>query len=258
MIRALAFLIAVFSGFPSQTIAADTQPITVLAAASLTDVLQQAAKDYESATGMHVRFAFAGSMTLARQIEASKGADLFISADSESMDYLESRGLLMPGTRSDLLRNSLILIAPADSTIRLIIAPGMPIAGALHGGRLAIADPASVPAGRYGKEALTALGVWDSVKDRLAPGEDVRATLAYVARGEAPLGIVYATDARLERRVKAIGTFPPSSHAPIVYPAALIAGGNPEAARFLAYLKGRQATSVFANFGFAPVAAGFR
>lgn len=258
MFRVLVLLIAVVVWPTSQAIAADAGTITVLAAASLTDALQQAGKDYESATGVHIRFAFAGSMTLARQIEASKGADLFISADADSMDYLAARGLLTPGTRIDLLRNALVLIAPADSNVKLAIAPGMPIAAALHGGRLAIADPASVPAGRYGEEALKALGVWDSVKDRLAPGEDVRATLAYVARGETPLGIVYATDARAEKRVKIVGTFPYSSHRPIVYPAALIAGGNPAAARFLAYLKGPRAGSILAGFGFAPAAGASR
>jgi molybdate transport system substrate-binding protein len=231
--------------------AAQTDTITVLAAASLTDALQAVGTTYEAATGTRVRFAFASSMTLARQIEASAGADVFISADIPSMDYLDSRGLLQPGTRSDLLRNSLVLIAPANSEVSLTIGPGMELAAALKGGRLALADPASVPAGRYGEGALKALGVWDSVKDRLAPGEDVRATLAYVARGETPLGIVYATDARIDRRVKVVGTFPPSSHAPIVYPAALVKGGKPAAARFLAYLRGPEAGAIFTRYGFS-------
>lgn len=248
MIRALVvLLLAVLSG-PA---VAQTKPITVLAAASLTDALQEIGPKYESQTGTKVRFAFAGSMTLARQIEASAGADLFISADVPSMDYLDSRGLLVPGTRSGLLTNSLVLIAPVNSTVKLAIRPDMPIAAALEGGRLALADPMSVPAGRYGEEALKALGVWDSVKDRLASGEDVRAALAYVARGETPLGIVYATDARVEKRVRIVGTFPASSHAPIVYPAALVKGGNPNAARFLAYLKGPEAHAVFVRFGFS-------
>jgi molybdate transport system substrate-binding protein len=248
MIRALAFLLLVLIGGPAF---AQTQPVTVLAAASLTDALQANGAKYEAQTGTKLRFAFAGSMTLARQIEASAGADLFISADVPSMDYLDSRRLLVPGTRSDLLANSLVLIAPANSLVKLTIAPDMPIAAALHGGRLALADPMSVPAGRYAEEALKSLGVWDSIKDRLAPGEDVRAALAYVARGEAPLGIVYATDARIDKRVRIAGTFPPSSHAPIVYPAALIKGGNPNAARFLAYLKGPEARAIFARFGFS-------
>jgi molybdate transport system substrate-binding protein len=163
--------------------------------ASLTNVC--ASESAEAATGKKVVFSFAASMILAKQIEASAGADMFISADSESMDYLQDRNLIAKPTRTNLLGNRLVLVAPADSKIRLSIAPRFKLAEALQGGRLALATVDSVPAGRYGKAALTALGVWDSVKDHLAQGEDVRATLAYVARGEAPLGIVYATDARI-------------------------------------------------------------
>ncbi|HEY4264613.1 MAG TPA: molybdate ABC transporter substrate-binding protein [Micropepsaceae bacterium] len=224
--------------------------ITVLAAASLTDVMQQIGKDYQAATGKWAEFSFAGSMTLAKQIEASAGADMFISADSESMDYLDRKNLIARTTRTNLLANSLVLIAPAGSKTTLRIAPGFKLADALMGGRLALADIASVPAGRYGKAALTTLGVWDSVKDHLAQGEDVRATLAYVARGEAPLGIVYATDARVEPKVRVAGTFPENTHEPIVYPVALTKDAKPDAATFLAYLKSGKARPVLERAGF--------
>jgi molybdate transport system substrate-binding protein len=224
--------------------------VTVLAAASLTNVMQDIGKNYEAATGQRVVFSFAGSMILAKQIEASAGADVFISADTDSMDYLQRKNLIAAATRADLFGNSLVLIAPAESKTALTIAPGFDIAGALRGGRLAIANPETVPAGRYGREALTALGAWDRVKDRLAQGEDVRATLAYVARGEAPLGIVYATDARIEPKVRVVGTFPRETHAPIVYPAALTKDAKPAAAAFLAYLKGPAAGAILQREGF--------
>jgi molybdate transport system substrate-binding protein len=232
----------------------ETGSITVFAAASLTDVMQEVGKRYEASTGKHVAFSFAGSMILARQIEASAGVDLFISADVESMDYLDGKGLIVPRTRTNVLRNQLVLIAPATSKTVLTIARGFPLAQALNGGRLAVADTETVPAGRYAKAALTALGVWDNVKGRLAQGEDVRAALAYVARGEAPLGIVYATDSRAEPKVRVVGTFPESAHEPIVYPAALTRGGKPDAAQFLAYLKSPAARMILEHAGFTVLA----
>jgi molybdate transport system substrate-binding protein len=224
--------------------------ITVLAAASLTNVMQQIGTNYQAATGKKVVFSFAGSMILAKQIEASAGADMFISADSESMDYLQQKNLIANATRANLLGNSLVLVAPAVSRTALRIAPGFPLADWLMGGRLALANPDSVPAGRYGRAALTALGVWDGVKDRLAQGEDVRATLAYVARGEAPLGIVYTTDARIEPKVRVVGTFPTNTHEPIVYPVALTRDAKPYAAPFLTYLRTRDARAVLERAGF--------
>ena len=166
------------------------------------------------------------------------------------MDYLQTRGLIVRGSRRDLLTNHLALIAPADSKIRLKIARGMPIAAALGSGRLAIAGP-EVPAGKYGREALTRLEVFDSVKDRLAPAENVRAALAFVAQGASPLGIVYDTDARIEPKVKIVGLFPDASHAPITYPAALVAASrNPDAAAFLHFLAGSKASAIFRKYGF--------
>jgi len=235
---------------PVSAVQAPPSTITVLAAASLTDALQQIGRTYEAATGKHVALSFAGSMILAKQIEASSGADMFISADSESMDYVDSKGLIAKPTRQNILGNSLVLIAPSESRVTLMIAPAFPLAAALGQGRLAMAGVETVPAGRYGKAALEKLGVWNSVASRLAQGEDVRATLAYVARGEAPLGIVYATDARAEPKVRVVDTFPENTHPPIVYPAALTKDAKADAAQFLAYLKGPEASAVFAPAGF--------
>jgi molybdate transport system substrate-binding protein len=193
-------------------------------------------------------------MTLARQIELSTGADLFVAADLESMDYLDQRGRIARSTRRNLLGNRLVLVAPAGSSLSLEIAPRMRIAEALGRGRLAMANIEVVPAGRYGKAALTALGVWESVANRLAQGDDVRTALSYVARGEAPLGIVYATDVRVEPRVRVVGTFPETIHPPIVYPAALTGEGKADAAQFLSYLQSPQARTVFERAGFTVLA----
>ena len=224
--------------------------ITVLAAASLSDVLPEIERSYEAATHQKVVFSFAASMTLARQIEATAGADVFISADIPSMNYLDMRGLIIRQSRRDLLENNLVLIAPADSRVTMQITPGFKLADALHGGRLAMGEPASVPAGRYAQTALMKLGVWDSVSQHLALGEDVRATLAYVARGEAPLGIVYSTDARIEPRVRVVATFPGNTHDPIVYPVALVKDAKPAAGAFLNFLQGPQAREAFERAGF--------
>jgi molybdate transport system substrate-binding protein len=230
------------------------QPVTVFAAASLSDVLEAVGHAYE-AKGGRVVFSFASSSALARQIEASGGADIFISADEDWMDELGNRGLLAPGTRRTIAGNRLVLIAPADSQLAVRIAPKFDLLAALHGGRLALADPESVPAGKYARAALTALGAWETVAPHLAPAENVRAALAYVARGEAPLGIVYATDANAEPRVKLVGTFPDGTHPPIVYPAALLKGAKPQAKAFLAFLTGAEARAMFARAGFLTPAA---
>jgi molybdate transport system substrate-binding protein len=193
---------------------------------------------------------FAASSALARQIEASGGADMFISADLDWMDYLDKKGLIAPGSRENLLGNRLVLVAPKDAPTPIAIAPHFDLLAALKGGRLAIANPDTVPAGKYGRAALTALGVWDSVANHLANAEDVRVALAYVARGEAPLGIVYETDAKAEPNVKIVGIFPENSHPPILYPAALTKDAKPEARGFLAYLSSPKARAVFEKDGF--------
>lgn len=250
ILSALALLAAISA--PAN--AADLGPVTVFAAASLTDALANAGKSYKAKTGDDVAFSFAGSSVLAKQIDASGGADIFISADSGWMDYLEKRGRIEAATRNDLLGNHLVLIAPKAAPVTLAIAPHFPLVKALEGGRLAVADTDTVPAGRYTREALTALGVWDAASAHLASAENVRVALAYVARGEAPLGIVYRTDALVEPAVTIVGTFPGSSHAPIVYPAALIKGARPGAAQFLAFLTTAPARALFEKAGFTVLA----
>jgi molybdate transport system substrate-binding protein len=232
--------------------AADSAPsgIVIFGAASLTNVLQDIGADYTRKTGNEARFSFAASSVLARQIEAGTRADVFVSADEEWMDYLATRKLIDPKTRHDVIKNELVLIAPADSPVKLKIAPHFPLAQALGKERLATGDPNSVPVGRYAKAALMKLGVWDEVQARIVPADDVRAALAFVARAETPLGIVYATDALVEKRVRIVDTFPEDSHAPITYPVALIVTAKPEARAFVAYLRSPAARAVFAHYGF--------
>jgi len=224
---------------------------TVFAAASLTDSLKQVADIYKSRTGKTVTLSFGASSTLARQIEQGARADIFFSADTEWMDYLAKGGHIATASRKDLLGNQLVLIAAPDAKPAPRIAPGFNLAGALGDGHLALADPASVPAGKYGKAALTALGVWNSVASRVVNAENVRVALEYVARGEAPYGIVYATDAKVAPQVKLAGTFPENTHAPIIYPVALTATAVPDARDFLAFLSSTKARAVFEKAGFS-------
>jgi molybdate transport system substrate-binding protein len=247
-----ALAAAVFLFVPLAAHAAD---LTVFAAASLTDAMQEVGKSWEAKSGHTVVFSFAASSVLARQIEASGGADMFLSADSDWMNYLDTRDLIVRDSRKDLLGNHLVLVAPAGVPVSLTIAPHFDLAGALAGGRLSMADPASVPAGKYGKASLTSLGVWDSVSGHLAQAENVRAALAYVARGETPLGIVYTTDALSDHSVRIVGTFPDSTHAPIVYPVALTKDAKPLAKSFLVYLGSPAARAVFAKDGFVILGA---
>ena len=226
------------------------RPVTVFAAASLKNALDEVGVAYVAKTRGAARFSYAGSPAIARQIEQGAPADIFISADSDWMDYLVGKRLIITGSRRDLLTNRLALIAPAEARTNLKIGKGMPLAKALGAGRLAVAGP-DVPAGRYARASLVKLGVWDSVSGRLAQAENVRAALQFVARGEAPLGVVYDTDAKAEPRVKIVGLFPDASHPRIVYPAALVAGGrNPRAAAFLNFLSGPEARAVFSRHGF--------
>ena len=230
--------------------AENRRPLELSAAASLTDVLQQIASDYTKVTGVTVRPSFAASSALARQIENGANVDLFVSADQEWMDYLAKHNLIQPGSRHNLLGNRLVLVAPAESKLQLKIAPGFPLKAALKDQRLAIADPDSVPAGRYAKVALMNLGVWGDVGDDIVGAENVRAALAFVARGEVPLGIVYETDALVDKRVRIIDVFPENSHPPITYPIALTRTASADAANFLAYLRSGSARKVFERYGF--------
>jgi molybdate transport system substrate-binding protein len=237
--------------------AAHAQDVVVFAAASLTNALDVAAKLFEGQGGAHAKISYAASSTLAKQIESGAPADMFISADLDWMNYLEQRHLIRPATRRNLLGNRLVLIAPADSDVHVEIKPGCELAALLKGGRLARADTDSVPAGKYGKAALEKLGVWNTVQSAVAPAESVRAALLFVSRREAPLGIVYATDAAADPRVKIVGVFPEDTHPPIIYPAALTAASkNPSAARLLDFLASPAAKPIFEKEGFTVLGQG--
>jgi molybdate transport system substrate-binding protein len=249
--RAVAAAILVVLAVPGTLPAASAAQIVIFAAASLKEALDEATRVYDAQTGDTVKISYAASSALAKQIESGAPADMFISADLDWMDYLQQRDLIQPGTRNRLLGNRLVIVAAADNPLKLDIKPGFDLAGALKGGRLAMADPDSVPAGKYGKAALEKLGVWNAVKGAVAPAESVRVALLFVSRREAPLGIVYATDAAADPRVKIAGTFPEDSHPPIVYPVALTADSkNPDAARLLAFLTSPAVRPIFEKHGF--------
>ncbi len=246
----LAAVLAVQALVLAPAQAAPSPPL-VLAASSLQEALNQAADAWAAQGHARPVLSFAASSALARQIEAGAPADLFVSADEEWMSYVAGKGLTRPGTRAPLAGNRLVLVAPAGSQTRLTIAPGFALGRALGGGRLAMADPDAVPAGKYGKAALTALGVWPQVSGSIARAENVRAALALVERGEAPLGIVYATDAAASRGVRVVGLFPAASHAPIVYPVAVLrTAASPDTAGFRRFLLSSAGQAIFARHGF--------
>ncbi len=226
------------------------EPVTVFAAASLKNSLDAVDAAYARHGGTPVHAAYAASSALARQIEQGAPADVFISADVDWMDYAAQHQLIQTATRRDLLSNHLALIAPASSAVRLHVAPGFPLVQALGDGRLAMAGP-DVPAGRYGKQALTALGVWTRVEPKVVYGDSVRAALAFVSHGEAPLGVVYDTDAKVDPGVRIVDLFPETTHPRILYPAALTrTAHSPEAAAYLAFVEGPEAAGIFRSFGF--------
>src|SRR5262245_28964759 len=245
LIRSILFFLAL------SAIAHAQQAPVVFAAASLKNALDEVV----TLAAVKPVISYGASSALAKQIESGAPAQMFISADLDWMDYLEQRKLIRNATRKSILGNKLVLIAPAASTVKAAIGPGFPLASLLGDGRLATADPAHVPAGKYTKEALEKLGVWTSVAGKLAATENVRVALALVARGEAPLGTVYATDAASEPKVRVVAAFPDGLHAPIVYPAALTstAPASGPAADFLALLSSPTARAVFQKHGFAPL-----
>lgn len=227
------------------------RPPLVLAAASLQESLGAAAAAWARRGHPKPIMSFAASSALARQIVAGAPADLFVSADEEWMDYVAERRLIRPATRVSFLSNQLVLIAPTNRPLRVRIGPGFPLAQALGQGRLAMADPDAVPAGRYGKAALTSLGVWQAVAPRIARAENVRAALALVERDEAPAGIVYATDAQASTKVRVVGVFPAASHPPIRYPIALLTSAtSPDAEPFRRFLLSPAGRAIFARYGF--------
>jgi molybdate transport system substrate-binding protein len=228
--------------------------VVVFAAASLKNALDDIAAQYQRETGIHVTISYGASSALAKQVEAAAPADMFISADLDWMNYVAVHKLIKRQTRLNLLGNSIVLIAPTDSTATATIGPDFPLASLLGNGRLVMADPNSVPAGKYAKAALEKLGVWASVADRIAAAEDVRAALLLVSRGECPLGIVYKTDAAADPGVKILGTFPANTHPPIVYAMALVATStNLDGVAFAAYLRSPAARPLFEKQGFTVV-----
>jgi molybdate transport system substrate-binding protein len=225
--------------------------IMVFAAASLKNALDAANAEFTSQTGTSVSASYAASSTLMKQIENGAPAEVFVSADEDWMNYGAERGLIRKDSRVDLLGNELVLIAPAESPIGTVtIAANFDLAALVGNGRIVTADVRSVPAGKYAKAALEKLGLWQSVAPKLAMAENVRAALTLVARGEAVLGIVYVTDAKVEPRVKVIGTFPDDSHPPIVYPAALTLAAQAEGERYLEFLRSALARGIFESYGF--------
>ncbi len=225
--------------------------VTVFAAASLSTALRQAGDRFSEKGGMKVKFSFAASSILAKQIEAGAGASLFLSADEDWMDYLAKRTLLATDTRRPLLGNRLVLVVPVDRPINVGIVFGTSWLGALPAGRIATGDPAHVPVGKYARQALTSLGAWTEAEPRLARADNVRNALVLVERGEASAGIVYGTDAAASKGVVVAGTFPQDSHDPISYPIALLRGRDQSDARkFYDFLTSPEAREIFARFGF--------
>jgi molybdate transport system substrate-binding protein len=243
--------LALLCSFAAAAASNDKPALIVFAAASLTDVLQQLGTAYTQSTGVPVKFSFAASSALAKQIESGAGVDVFMSADQEWMDYLAGRKLIDATSRRDVVANRLALVAPADSIVKLKIAPGFALRAALGAkGRLATGDPDSVPVGKYARAALTSLGVWQDIESRLVRAENVRAALAFVARGEVPLGIVYQTDAKADPKVRLVDLFPESSHTPITYPAAATATASPQSKAFVEFLSSAAARETFERAGF--------
>jgi len=230
---------------------AQDKTITVFAAASMKNALDDVNAAFLKASGVKVVASYAASSTLIKQIEQGAPADVFASADLDWMDYGAGKKLIRDETRVNLLGNRLVLIAPKDSKIAdVTIAPGFDLAKLIGDGRIATGEVRSVPVGKYAKEALEKLGIWASVENKFAMADNVRAALSFVARGEAVLGIVYETDAKVEPGVKIVGAFPPDSHPPIVYPVAATATAKPETAAYLAFLRTATAKAVFEHYGF--------
>jgi molybdate transport system substrate-binding protein len=245
----VAVIVAGIIGLPVQR--AHAEDLMVFAAMTLQGALDDAAGAYQHQSGNNVIVSYGPSAALVKQIDNGAPADIFISADSDWMDAAQARGLIHDSTRVDLLSSQLVLIAPRNSSVSAAIKAGFPIEQMLGNGRLVMCDPMMMPAGRYGRAALQNLGVWQAVQDRVANADNVRAALAFVSRGEAPLGVVFDTDAALDKGVKIVGVFPAESHPPIVYPAAVIASSdNPAAEEFLAFLRSAAAKSIFERNGY--------
>lgn len=251
-VRAIA--VSLVLALSAKGAAAQTKPVLVFAAASLKNALDEIGAAWTRESGRKVTISYAGSNALAKQLEAGAPADVFVSADLDWMDYAASKNLIRPDTRVNLLGNALVLVAPKDSTVQVDLRPGVDLAAALNSGRLAMGNVDAVPAGRYGKAALEKLGAWEGVKDKVAQAENVRTALLFVSRGEAPLGIVYKTDAASDPTVKVVAEFPADASPPIVYPVArLKTSDNPDAQAFLDFLRSKPARALFEKQGFTFV-----
>jgi molybdate transport system substrate-binding protein len=238
-----------------QADAAEEKSITVFAAASMKNALDEVDSLFTAQNGIKIVASYAASSSLMKQIEQGAPAEIFLSADIDWMDYGAKHNLIKNDTRENLLGNRLVLIAPKDSKISSVtIAPGFDLAALAGNGRIATGDVRAVPAGLYAKAALEKLGIWSSVESKIAMAENVRAALVLVARGEAPLGIVYETDAKIDPSVKIIGVFPDDSHPPIVYPVAITKDAKPDTAQYLAFLTTPKAKAVFERYGFRVLA----
>lgn len=255
------FLAIACAALPRPTLAEQPAPSTapkataagpvIFAAASMKTALDAIAASWTAEAGRTPSIVYGSSAVLAKQIEQGAPADIFISADLDWMDYLDKAKLIRPGTRRNLLGNALVLIEPADAAAELKIAPGFDLAGVTGDGKIAVCTVTSCPGGIYAKQALEKLGIWASVEPKLAQADNIRNALLLVARGEARFGIVYATDAKAEPKVKVVGVFPESTHSPIVYPVGLVdTSKNPEAARFVAFLSSQAATKILTGQGF--------
>ena len=245
----VAFLLAAASFQPAQ---AQDKSLTVFAAASMKNAFDDVAKLYTDKTKVAVKSSYAASSALAKQIESGAPADMFISADTDWMDYVQKKDLVKAGTRVDLLGNKIVLIAPKDSkTTSVDIKPGFDLAGLVGDGKITTGDVAAVPVGKYAKAALEKLGAWDKAAPKFAMAENVRAALTLVSRGEAAYGIVYQTDAAVEPGVKIVGTFPADSHPPVIYPMGLLKDTKPEGQSLLDFVQTAQAKAVFEKYGFA-------
>jgi molybdate transport system substrate-binding protein len=246
------FAAALIATLPIARATAQEQALTVFAAASMKNALDDANAAFTKASGVKIVASYAASSALAKQMESGAPADVFISADLQWMDYVAQKNLIKPDTRVNLLGNKLVLIAPLDSKLdKVTIGQGFDIAKLAGDGRIAVADVKSVPAGFYAKAALEKLGGWAAAEPKLAMAENVRATLAFVARGETPVGIVYETDAKVEPKVKVVGVFPDGSHPPVVYPIAATSTAKPDTTKYLNFLRGSEAKAIFEKYGFS-------
>jgi molybdate transport system substrate-binding protein len=245
------FSLAILCGAASSPVVAQDNSLTVFAAASMKNALDDIDAAYTARTGIRIVASYAASSALAKQIEQGAPADVFVSADTDWMDYAMRKKTIGESTRVNLLGNSIVLITPKDSSIdHVAIGPGFELAKLAGGGKIATGDVKAVPAGKYAKAALEKLGAWQTVESKFAMAENVRAALTLVTRGEAALGIVYATDARVEPGVKIVGTFPPESHPPVIYPVAATTTAKAEAADYLAFLRSSVAKTIFEKYGF--------